>query len=104
MTKPKLTAYRVMQSLYDEGVAFGGLHVDVAYEIADRNIDRVISTLRRDPRFAAIPIGELELMLADARRDGGHDIANNTYELVAADDVRNLAERGFPIDETEGAP
>jgi hypothetical protein len=30
MTKPTLTAYRVMQSLYDQGMAFDGLPVDVA--------------------------------------------------------------------------
>jgi hypothetical protein len=101
MSKPTLTAYRVMQSLYDAWVIFDGLHVDVAYEIADCTIDSVIDALRRDPRFAAIPIAELELMLADARRDAVRDIANNTAATCCPSDVRDLAARGFPIDEEE---
>jgi hypothetical protein len=92
-----------MQSLYDAWVIFDGLHVDVAYEIADRNIDRVIATLRRDPRFAAVSVTELELILADVRRESVEDIATNTAATCCPSDVRDLAERGFPIDEMEGA-
>jgi hypothetical protein len=83
MTKPALTAYRVMQSLYDAWVIFDGLHVDVAYEIADRNIDRVIATLRRDPRFAAVSVTELELILADVRRESAVEIATHTARHAA---------------------
>src|SRR5258707_84343 len=101
MTKPKLTAYRVTRSLYDAWVIFDGLDGDVACEIADRTIDRVIDALRRDPRFAAIPIAELELILADVRRDSAVEIAKHTGEHLAVDDVRDLALRGFPIDEDE---
>src|SRR5260370_32066286 len=101
MTKLKVTAWRVTQSLYDEVVVFDGLNFDVysAYEIVDCIINDVIATLRRDPRFAAIPIAELELMLADVGRDAVDDVANNIAELVAVDDVRTAAERGFPIDD-----
>jgi hypothetical protein len=103
MTSPALTAYRVTQSLYGAWVTFDGLDVDVACEIADRTIDRVIATLRRDPRFAAASLNELELILADVRRDFAVEIAKHTGEHVAVGDVSDLAERGFPIDELEGA-
>jgi hypothetical protein len=105
MTKSPRTAYRVMQSLYDAWVVFDGLPGDAACEIADRNIDRVIAALRRDPRFAAVSTTDLELILADVRRESAVEIAEQTGQHVAASDVRDLAARGFPIDEneTEGA-
>jgi hypothetical protein len=91
MTKRALTADRVTQSLYDEWVIFDGLHGDVACEIDDRTIDRVIATLRRDPRFAAVSTTDLELILADVKRDSAVEIAKHAGEHVTVDDIRDLA-------------
>jgi len=101
--KPALTAHRVSQSLYYEGSVFDGLDSGVACDLVDWTIDYVIAALRRDPRFAAVPIAELELILADVRRESVDDIAVNILELVTVDDVRDLAKRGFPIDEDGGS-
>jgi hypothetical protein len=101
-SKPTLTADRVMHSLYDEWVIFDGLDGDVACEIADRTIDRVIATLRRDPRFAAVSTSDLELILADVRRDSAVEIAKHVGEHIAVDDVR--AALAIDQDEMEGAP
>jgi hypothetical protein len=96
MTKPALTAYRVTQSLYDNGEIFD--ETDIVCDVVDETIDSVIEILRRDPRFAAISRTEFELMFADERRYAA-GMTLGVGELIAVADVRHLAESGFPIDD-----
>jgi hypothetical protein len=49
----------------------------------------------------AVPVSELELILADARREAMLEIEGRVDRHVALDDVRDLASRGFPTDADE---
>jgi hypothetical protein len=101
----RITANRVIASIHDDWAVFDGLPGEVAFEIIDRAFDRAIAALRSDRRFAAVPVSELELILADARREAALEIDRRADDHVALDEIRDLASRGFQTDadETEGA-
>ncbi len=98
----RISADRVVDSIYDDWAVFDGLRVDVAYEIVDRALDHIITALRRDFRFASVSVTELELLLADVRRESALEIDRRADDLVEMSDIRDLAHRGFPTDADEG--
>jgi hypothetical protein len=46
--------------------------------------DQIAYRLRRNPRFRDLSINEIDLLLADARREFEHDVADFEWRLVQA--------------------
>jgi hypothetical protein len=61
-----------------------------ACKITDEIFDGIVTALRRDRRFAAMPLQELELVLADARVDSERRLFNELRGCVHLDDVGAL--------------
>jgi hypothetical protein len=64
----------------------------VAYDIIDAAFAKLIAALRRDPRFATIPVFELELLLANLRGEIGRELFNEMTDRVHLDDATNAVD------------
>jgi hypothetical protein len=58
-----------------------------SYALTDKALTRIVTALRRDPRFRNVTPSEFDLILADARASIENDIANVLRERVHIDDV-----------------
>jgi hypothetical protein len=58
-----------------------------AFEIIDSLVAEIVAALRRDQRFAAMRLQELELLFADARADAERRLFNELRDHVHLDDV-----------------
>ena len=58
--------------------------------------DQIAARLHRHPRFRDLPIAQLDLALADARREFEHDVAEFELRLVGA------FEDAIGFDKTDG--
>lgn len=88
---------RLIQSLHENWSTFSGIHDANALALIDGTFERVITALRRDARFATISRADIEMLLADARRDVEFDVERHSASCVELADLRDLAERGFPV-------
>jgi hypothetical protein len=57
------------------------------YKIADTLFASIIVALRRDPRFRAVPIFDLELLLADTRADAEKHLVRELRDRIHIEDV-----------------
>jgi len=67
-----------------------------AYHYVETLFARIVSVLRRDPRFAGISLFELELMFADARREAENILFHAMCGRLHLDDARDAVERCLP--------
>ena len=58
-----------------------------AYKIVDALVDGIIAVLRRDPRFRAVPLCDLQLLLADARANAAKQLICELRDRVHLDDI-----------------
>ncbi|MDA9424024.1 hypothetical protein [Bradyrhizobium sp. CCBAU 53380] len=58
-----------------------------AYTIVGTLFARIIRTLRRDPRFSAVPRFDLELLLADERAEAERQLVRELRDRIHADDL-----------------
>jgi hypothetical protein len=58
-----------------------------AYKIVDTLFAGIIVALRRDPRFRAVPIFDLELLLADTRADIEKHLVRELRDRIHIEDV-----------------
>jgi len=58
-----------------------------AYEIVDTLFSGIVEALRRDPRFHAVPIFDLELLLADTRADIEKQLVRELRDRIRIEDV-----------------
>jgi hypothetical protein len=76
----------------------GKQYVRINVRVENGEAAQFINTMVFD---TAVPVSELELILADARREAMLEIEGRVDRHVALDDVRDLASRGFPTDADE---
>jgi hypothetical protein len=62
-----------------------------AYKIVGALFDNIISRLRRDPRFRAVSVFDLELLLADARVNAERQVMHELKDRIHLDDIRDDA-------------
>lgn len=58
-----------------------------ASHITEELFDAIVVALRRDPRFAGIPLRDFELLLADVHADAERRSFNQLRDRVHLDDV-----------------
>jgi hypothetical protein len=58
-----------------------------AYPVICALFDSIIATLRRDPRFRAVTVSDLDLLLADARRNAEIQLFRELRGRVRLDDI-----------------
>jgi hypothetical protein len=58
-----------------------------ASRIVEEVFDAIVVALRRDRRFAAIPLRDFELLLADAHTDAEQRLFNELRDRVHLDDI-----------------
>jgi hypothetical protein len=62
-----------------------------AYKSVGALFDNIISRLRRDPRFRAVSVFDLELLLADARVNAERQVMHELKDRIHLDDIRDDA-------------
>jgi hypothetical protein len=73
-------------SLRDELEAFASNGREASH-IVEEFFDAIVVALRRDRRFAGIPLRDFELLLADAHADAERRLFNELRDRVHLDDV-----------------
>ena len=79
-----------MTSLRDALTPFANTGFE-AYGFVDRLFTGIVTALRRDQRFAALPLSQIELLLADERADTEQQLFNELRDRVHLDDVDYVA-------------
>jgi hypothetical protein len=91
MTKKADLREQLLERFWDAADELGVFSNGDAGNLAVEWVDTVIAGLRRDPRWAAIPRAELELVLGDARRQLEQDLAAELEGYAPADELLERA-------------